>query len=116
MSKPSWGDTKLKIMSNSYLPSYTEMHFTEIPTIPSFDNTSKPILQQGGRSRRRVRFVGFVKTWQEYLDLENDYLQSIEKEFTGPEGDSQMMIIELLRPYRRTFPVGYEYEISLLEV
>lgn len=113
-----WGDTKLNIIKDSYIPPHAETVFTDIPLIPTPGDFSEPasIVQQGGRGRYKTQFSGFVKTYAEYQALENDYLGGVVKVFDGADGFSMDMFIFDIKPTRRSlYPTKIYYDIVLWE-
>jgi hypothetical protein len=113
-----WGNTKLNIIKDSYIPPHAEVKYNELALIPGPNNTNPAtVIQQGGRGREKVNFNGFVYSWLEYEALETDKINGTARTFEGADGYTKTMIIANLNPTKRTlYPLKIEYSITLLEV
>ena len=94
----SWGDTRLRIKNGSYRPPEAETRITEIKILsnPSTPTVPATVLQQGGAERKRTSFAGYVRSLDEYSDLQSDKLHATVRTFTGPMGETLTGIIEVL--------------------
>lgn len=112
-----WGNTKLKVDVGSYNPPHATRERTVINVIPSTDiATPASILQEGGRSRKTANLKGFCVTYDEYQSLFDDYLNTVIRTFTGPNGETLQGIIYELSPATRVMHSKFEYTIVFMEV
>lgn len=112
-----WGNTQLNVYRYSYKPPHCVPTITETPLLAGADNI-KPAtsLQQGGRSRKRTSFSGYVQSWPEYESLLNDWNECIERTFEAPDGVILTMMIEDLKEPTMINSFKYEISMSLMEV
>lgn len=113
-----WGNTNLNVLHETYIPPYSEVAVNEIQVIPGPDNLNPAsIVQQGGRTREKVGFDGFVRSWADYLALETDKRNGQVRSFEGQDNYvSDMMITSLVPTRRSLYPYRLYYSISLMEV
>jgi len=112
-----WGEKILKIEPGSYSPPHAIKQREIIDILPGADSvTANSIIQDGGRERYRTAMNGFCTSYAEYLDLYTDYMASVSRVFTGPDGETlTAMIYELSEPTREMY-MKYNYSITLMEV
>ncbi len=113
-----WGLTELNVIKDTYTPPVARPKLNVIGILPGADNTAPAsVIQQGGRERYQVSFVGYMRTYAEYEVLHNDYINLTPRVFEGAYGFVQTMIISDLQPGKRNLkPAIIEYTITLMEV
>lgn len=109
-----WGDTNLNIRPETYQAFYCESGLTEIAILPGMSGSGASVLQQAGRTRKRVAFDGFVRTWAGYTSLLNDHVAATVKSFSEPNGSMNMIILSLSEP-TMIFDDIWDYSIVLVE-
>lgn len=111
----TWGSTTLKVAKNSYTPPIAENGITEIQILP--DGTTNPasIIQQGGRTRKRISFTGYA-TESGYYALLSDLYAVTSRVFTDTDGNAVTCVIESLSATREDNDLyPYVYSITLME-
>lgn len=112
-----WGNTKLKIIKDSYIPPFREVGLNEIALLPSKESSFDTSLQQGIKGRNRVGFEMFVYSYSEYQAFVDDYITKVSKVFIGADGYSSNMIIESLsQTTRELHPLRFTFSVGLIEV
>lgn len=111
-----WGELELIIYENTYKFASAGANITEIPVLPSPNSLERSsVLQQGGRSRKRITFSGAVIDRNHYNSLLDDHLTCEERTFIGYDNEEFNAIIEYLSPpiWKESF---WEYSMVLVEV
>lgn len=92
----TWGSTTIKILRGTYRPPHGEAGINEIKILPNPLDTSTPatVLQQSGRSRKRVSWQGYVSNLEDYNNLYDDFVAATQRTFTGFESETLNAIIE----------------------
>ena len=110
----TWGSTTLKIVPETYQPSFSSNGFIDIPILP--DGTTNPasIIQQGGRGRKTVTFEGFTTSRSDYNALRDDYIALTSRSFADGT-DTITMIISDLSPATMIISGKYNYTMTLTE-
>lgn len=112
-----WGETNLNVSRYSYKPPYRVPSISEIQLVPGADlSVPGTVIQQGGRSRKRVKFEGYCTSLADYNALQDDWNSCIVRTFIGPDGETLSMMIEELKEATRIVSFKYEYSITLMEV
>lgn len=113
-----WGTTNLNVLPETYIPPDSEVVINEMQLIPGADNLEPAsVVQGGGRSRDRVEFEGFVRSWAEYVALKTDKRNHQVRSFEGADGYVNDMVITNLKPVRRAiYPYRLYYSITFMEV
>jgi len=117
MSKPTWGDTELNIIQDSYAPPVASAGINEIQILPDPNDLDQPasVLQQSGRGRERIPLDCWVESQAEFEALVTDLYNGEERTFTGHDEVSFKAVITSISPRRRVFDTFIEFSITFLE-
>lgn len=111
-----WGDVQMNVVESTYNPPFAKPVISEIMILPAIgDTNAASIIQQGGRERYRAGFDGYFLTKAECDALMADYTFMTERIWTGADGESMLMVIEELTPFKRTVKGLFEFTIKLVE-
>lgn len=111
----TWGSTTLKVAKNSYTPPIAENGLTEIQILPDALGNPASVIQQGGRTRKRISLTGYA-TESEYYALLTDLYAATSKTFTDTDGNAVTCVIESLSCMREDNDLyPYVYTITLME-
>lgn len=81
----TWGDINMQIRAGRYSPPHADAGFATIRVLPPDTGTDHvEVEQQGGRSRKVIRFEGQCWSMEEYNVLLNAHFAAEVKLFTGP--------------------------------
>jgi hypothetical protein len=115
----TWGSTEVKILCKyTYQPQRADASIGEIKLLPKYGDLTAitTALQQGGRTRKRVKWTGYVSAIADYNTLHTDWLAGTTRTFTDPDAETlSSKIISLSEP-RYTQADYIEYDIELIEV
>lgn len=111
----TWGSTTLKVAKNSFTPPIAQNGLTEIQILPDTSGNPASVIQQGGRTRKRISFSGYA-TETTYYTLLTDLYAATSRTFTDTDGNAVTCVIESLSAIREDnglYP--YVYSITLME-
>lgn len=117
MPKPTWGETELNIIQDTYAPPHAGGDINEIKILSDPETPLEPasVLQQAGRERERVSFDAWVGSQAELQALLEDKYKGEIRLFSGHDGkDFHAMIYDLV-PDRRVFSHHIEFRITFIE-
>jgi len=114
---PSWGDTTLNIVQDSYSPPVAGGNINEIRILgnPETPDTPASNIQQGGRDRKTRPLDCWVESQAELAAFEADYYNGQIRTFTGHDGVSYPAVISWLSPARRVFEWFIEFSVTFME-
>lgn len=111
----TWGSKTLHIAKGSYSPPSASNGIKELSILPDSTGNPASIIQQGGRSRKRVSFNGYADE-TDYYALLTDFYAGTTRTFTDVDSNTLSSVIESIsanREHNGIYP--YLYSITLLE-